>query len=427
MRYCNICLVVFIATFLVIGGQPSQTRGEEGEILICPMMRAKQMPQDLRVEAMRFTGPSGEGRRGSAGFVVQTKDLIKGGGARLAFDFQRDASGFFFQVIHPFEKGHIVVSVHSGVSIHRGGLWEDIGWGNPATSDKVELEEGAAKVLPLQVDTPHKIVSQLSASGQYQLSIGEKLICRHMIKEAKPLVLRIPMDTGFWLGSTWDKTPFAGENFKPTLEAGHAGLILGPMDGSGPKQHFKNITLSVATIDELISKHFEPLFNRIDDAREFDKLKKSKRTGGPGGGPFEVVPTKPSLLVGFDYTTSTFYGGHLTVKSIRPIFRSSEGESVGEWHGLPHGQASRIKAKDEYVVAGIIAKSGHRVDRVRVIFMRVEGGRLNPDDTYRSEWIGGLGGGGKTQYAGTGDPIVGIYGRKGHDLDAVGFIQVETD
>ena len=172
-------------------------------------------------------------------------------------------------------------------------------------------------------------------------------------------------------------------------------------------------------------EHFEPLFERIDSAREFGELKRSKNAGGSGGGPFEALPTMPSLLVGFEYSTATFYGGHLTVKSIRPIFRTCDGESLGDWYGVPHGKIRSQKAKDGYVLAGIVAKRGHRVDGIRLVLMRVKNGRLNPDDTYRSKWIGGHGGGAETLYAANGQPVIGVYGRQGHDLDAIGFIQVD--
>ena len=85
-----------------------------------------------------------------------------------------------------------------------------------------------------------------------------------------------------------------------------------------------------------------------------------------------------------------------------------------------------MQAKDGYVIAGAITKSGHRVDGIRVIFMKVKNGRLNPDDTYRSQWIGGKGGGRETQLAANGDPVIGIYGRAAHDLDALGFIQTTS-
>jgi hypothetical protein len=208
------------------------------------------------------------------------------------------------------------------------------------------------------------------------------------------------------------------------------------MDGSGPKQCFRQITLSPVLADDAVvakaqhasgksRKHFERLFERIDNAREFGRLKRVSAAGGNGGAPFEVFPVKPSVLIGFEYTTSILYGGHLTIKSLRPVFRTRDGESVGDWHGVPHGKVRRVKAKKGYVVAGIVAKTGHRVDGMRLIFMRVEHGRLNSEEACQSDWIGGRGGGAETQYAANGCPIVGIYGRQGHDLDAIGFIQVE--
>jgi hypothetical protein len=293
----------------------------------------------------------------------------------------------------------------------------------------VRLTTGAANVLPLKANLPHNVVSQLSDRGEYQLWIDDVLVCRHRAKDAEPLLLKVAADTSVWGGSGWKRTPFAGEGFNPQLKPGHAGLILGPMDGSGPRHFFKQVTLTSlpTTVVKKDNHLFEPLFKRIDNSREFGKLKRSRTVGGPGGGPFEAIPDHPLLLVGFMYTTSTLYGGHLTVKSVRPIFQGREGESIGTWYGIPHGKVRRIKANDGYVVAGIVGKSGHRVDGIRLIYMRVKNGRLNPDDTYRSKWIGGHGGGPETLFAANGDPVVGIYGRRGADLDAMGFIQIDTE
>ena len=425
----------FAVAIALVAGTSLGSHAGEGEILICPMMHAKQMPTGFEVEAMKFTGPAGDGRRGSAGFVVQTEKLIKGPGTRFTFVFQRDGSGYGFQVIHPFGSGHVLITVYSGVTIHRGESWGDIGWGNPRTSDKVEMTEDAREILPLESGTPHQVVSQLSDSGDYRLWIDDKLICLHAIREAASLALEVPEDRRVSGGSSWDRTPFAGEDFEPKLKPGHAGLILGPMDGSGPRQCFRQITLSPVPADDDAAKpkhasrksgkHFQPLFECIDNAREFGQLKRASAAGGSGGGSFEVLPVKPSVLVGFEYTTSTLYGGHLTIKSLRPIFRTRDGESVREWHGVPHGKAQRIKAKNGYVVAGIAAKTGHRVDGMRLICMRVEHGRLNSEDAYQSEWVGGRGGGAEMTYTANGCPIVGVYGRQGDDLDAIGFIQVE--
>ncbi|MDA1015062.1 MAG: hypothetical protein O3A00_11505 [Planctomycetota bacterium] len=394
-------------------------------VLVCSQLNAKQMPMDFHVPAMKFTGPAGDGRRGSAGFVLQSDGLIDGNGTRWNFVFQRAKSGFKFQIIHPFQGGHILVSLQRGVTIHRGVSWGDIGWGNSDASDKVTVTDAGAELISLTPDQPHRIASQLSERGEYQLWINKVLVCRHVVSSAKPLILEVPKER-VWGGSSWDRTPFAGSNFTPQLQPGHAGLILGPMDGSGPTQNLQQIKFSRTRSSAVPDKQFAPLFARIADAREFERFKPSKSAGGGGGGPFSIIPDRLAVLVGFDYSTSTFYGGHLIVKSLRPIYQTPDGELLGRWHGVPHGKVHRVAATDGHVVAGLITKSGHRLDGMRVIFMRVKNGRLNPDDTYRSEWIGGHGGGPETQLAADGDAIIGLNGRRGHDLDAIGFLQVGT-
>ena len=149
---------------------------------------------------------------------------------------------------------------------------------------------------------------------------------------------------------------------------------------------------------------------------------RSRTVGGTRGGDFEEFPEDTAVLVGFRYTTSRLYGGHLTIKSIKPVFQSQKVQVEGTWHGRSWGDVRTVIAKEGYAVAGIIAKSGHRIDGIRVLFMKVRDGRLNPDDTYRSRWIGGLGGGPETLCGYTGEPITGIFGRQGHDLDSLGFI-----
>jgi hypothetical protein len=150
-----------------------------------------------------------------------------------------------------------------------------------------------------------------------------------------------------WGGSGWDRKPFVGEDFKPRLKPGHAGLILAPMDGSGPRHFFKDIYLTSIPDDQIEQgdERLGALLQHIDSARELEQLTRSKMVGGSRGAAFVTIPDKPSLLVGFKYTTSTLYGGHLTIKSIRPIFRDQSGDSIGQSHGVPHGKVRQEKAK----------------------------------------------------------------------------------
>lgn len=403
--------------------------------LICPLLHAKAMPKNMPGDAMVFTGPAGDGRRGSAGFIVPTGEHVADGSSRWSFTFQRAPSGYGVQIVHPLGKGHVLINVSSEVTIHRGGVWGEIGWGAPATSDKVELAKDASRVLPLKTETPLEFVSQLSSGGQYSLRINDVVVCRHAIPRADRLVLEIPPNTPVWGGSGWDETSFVGPDFESKLRPGAGGIILSPMDGSGPTHHVKEVRLAmaqpepaelatsnsvlVATRDNICAA----LLSRVTSHRAAGRIHRSPRVGGHSGGAYEALPHDASILTGFELSTSTFYGGHHTIKSIRPIFQTLEGEVVGEWNGHPHGRIHRIVARHGYAVAGIVARSGHRIDGLRVIFMSLVHGRLNPDDTYRSDWVGGRGGGPETIIGTNGLPVVGIYGKRGADVDSLGLIQ----
>lgn len=63
--------IILGLTFLAVVVSTSRAHAQPGIVEIstpiCPLLHAKAMPQGLSVSAMRFTGPSGDGRRGSAG------------------------------------------------------------------------------------------------------------------------------------------------------------------------------------------------------------------------------------------------------------------------------------------------------------------------------------------------------------------------
>ncbi len=54
--------------------------------------------------------------------------------------------------------------------------------------------------------------------------------------------------------------------------------------------------------------------------------------------------------------------------------------------------------------------------------MRIRDGRLDPKDFYETEWIGGKGGGGEQTIGDNGKWVIGIHGRQGLDLDAIGLV-----
>lgn len=166
-------------------------------------------------------------------------------------------------------------------------------------------------------------------------------------------------------------------------------------------------------------------WSKIRDVVAAGQYERSNRIGGGGGGPFSDVPAEGAILTGFRTTQSTFYGGHLTIKSLQPIFESKNGRVPGKIHGHPHGATIQIEARPGYAVGAVSASSGYRVDGFSVLFMRIKGGELDPEDTYESKWVGGRGGGRSSIVYKSGTLAIGIFGHQGADLDGFGIVRAD--
>jgi S1-C subfamily serine protease len=127
------------------------------------------------------------------------------------------------------------------------------------------------------------------------------------------------------------------------------------------------------------------------------------------GEPFRDEAPKDALLVGLEIGY-TKIGTRDILSAVRPIYRSASGESLGNCHGPTLKQTAAFKAKDGYAVGGITVKSGLWVESVKIRFMRVAGARLDPKDSYESEWIG-AGGGSETFLTGDGAILIGVIGK----------------
>jgi hypothetical protein len=135
--------------------------------------------------------------------------------------------------------------------------------------------------------------------------------------------------------------------------------------------------------------------------------------GGPGGAGFEEAPEGNRMITGL----------RLTVHEKRHVktFQAIYGEQPGEVHGQPSADKREILAKPGYALGGIQVRGGDRVLAFRAVFMRISGPVLSPSDRYESEWIVGDEAG-TTMLGGTGAPIVGLHGRRGNDVDAIGLV-----
>lgn len=137
------------------------------------------------------------------------------------------------------------------------------------------------------------------------------------------------------------------------------------------------------------------------------------RDGAPAGG----------LLVGLEVGLGKFVNNDI-IKAVRPVYRVGEKESTGTQYGTELKQVTKVVAKAGYAVGAITVKTGLGVDGVSVTFMKVTpDGKLDPKDSYESEWVGGMGGGGPTKIGGDGTPVVGIVGKtNGKDASGLGLL-----
>ncbi len=151
-------------------------------------------------------------------------------------------------------------------------------------------------------------------------------------------------------------------------------------------------------------------------------LCRTRILGGGGGSAFEDVARDGEVLRGFRYTLSE-YAGHRVVGSIQPVFVDAAGaRRVGAVHGEPRGEVQEVLLPDGGILVGIEARGGDRFDGFRLVsatgFDR-EGGPLEPRF---SAWAGGAGDGWGTLLEVRGAAAVGIAGRAGAQLDALGLV-----
>lgn len=133
------------------------------------------------------------------------------------------------------------------------------------------------------------------------------------------------------------------------------------------------------------------------------------RDGAPAGG----------LLVGLEIGVGKWLNNDV-LKAVRPVYRVGDKDSTGTQCGSQLDRVAKLVAKPGYAVGAITVKSGLGLDGLSVTFMKVVDGKLDPKDSYESEWVGGMGGGRPTKLGGDGTPVVGVV-VKANAKDASGI------
>jgi S1-C subfamily serine protease len=142
-----------------------------------------------------------------------------------------------------------------------------------------------------------------------------------------------------------------------------------------------------------------------------DPSRKSKIQGGFNDPEFADEAPAGGLFVGVEVGVGRF-GNSPVSHAARPVFRVGDKEVMGNWHGPTAGkEIVRAVARPGYAVGAITVKNGLTVDGFSLTFMKVNGGQLDPSDSYESDWLGGKGGGPPVKIGGDGMPVVGLIGK----------------
>lgn len=138
-------------------------------------------------------------------------------------------------------------------------------------------------------------------------------------------------------------------------------------------------------------------------------------TGGAGGSPFRMGSKGGEPLIGLAWSPGSWAGQKL-IGRLEPMISSD----------VPRGFQSSVVARDGYAVGGISVEGDDFVRAIQVVFYRVsDDGKLDPADSYTSEWIGHPAGKPVKAIDGRGAKVIGIQGRRAAILDAVGLVLAE--
>lgn len=142
------------------------------------------------------------------------------------------------------------------------------------------------------------------------------------------------------------------------------------------------------------------------------KSRKTEMVGAPGG--FDFASTHPDNepVIGFRSTFGS-WAGKQWIGRLEPLYGGEP----------PDPSWQTVTAKPGYVVAGLLVDTPEFVNAYAVIFQRMTPqGTLDPDDSYISDWIGPKSETPEKAVSGDGKKVLGIHGRAGAILNAVGLV-----
>lgn len=162
------------------------------------------------------------------------------------------------------------------------------------------------------------------------------------------------------------------------------------------------------------------LFRKIQTAKNSRRIEATEVIGASGGKKFVEIPTGAAILIGFNASRDN----GRRIATLQAIYLTQDGEKNGTYYGHNAKRdigKEQIKAKEGYAVGGLRANAGDSVHGFSLIFHKIEGTGLNPEDTYESDFFGFKDG--KESIIEVKDAIIGIRGNHGSAIDSLGFIK----
>jgi S1-C subfamily serine protease len=144
--------------------------------------------------------------------------------------------------------------------------------------------------------------------------------------------------------------------------------------------------------------------------------------GGGNDAEFKDSAPEGGLLIGFEIGLGKFFNRDM-IRAVKPIYRVGDKETFGEQHGTQVKNLVAIKAKTGYAVGAISVKHGLGFDGMSITFMKVVDGKLDPKDSYESEFVGSDENKPTTKLGGSGTPVIGIVGKSNNkDMTGMGLL-----
>jgi hypothetical protein len=152
----------------------------------------------------------------------------------------------------------------------------------------------------------------------------------------------------------------------------------------------------------------------------------TRALGGPGGQVFGASLYRTAAgkvthvrLAGLRVTTRPWETIAVGVSSLEALFDGSESERFGK----AGGGSTEMRARPGYAVGGLVVHASRVVEGLQVLFLKVDGDRLDAEDGYLSPLVGSATAK-PVLLAGDGRLVSGVHGRHGEGIDAVGLVVV---